>query len=86
MTSTITRRDFLNGWQAVCIAVLFALHPSYYGEELHKTIELIGRIASYIVLIAMTVTSFFQCVEKCALSIGAGCNGWASGTSGRRFG
>jgi sulfoxide reductase heme-binding subunit YedZ len=52
------------GWQAVCIAVLFALHPSYYGEELHKTIDLIGRIASYIVLITMTVTSFFPVRRK----------------------
>ncbi|MCX2975705.1 hypothetical protein EYC87_19215 [Halieaceae bacterium IMCC8485] len=52
------------GWQAVCIAALFALHPSYYGEQLHNTVDLIGRIASYIFLIAMTVTSFFSVRRK----------------------
>ncbi|MEH6551771.1 MAG: hypothetical protein V7711_08230 [Pseudomonadales bacterium] len=52
------------GWQAVSIAVLFALHPSYYGEELHKTSDLIGRIVSYVFLIAMTVTSFFPVRRK----------------------
>jgi sulfoxide reductase heme-binding subunit YedZ len=52
------------GWQAVCIAALFALHPSYYGEQLHNTVDLIGRIASYIFLIAMTVTSFLSVRRK----------------------
>ena len=51
-------------WQAVFIAVLFALHPPYYGEELHNTFDLTGRIASYILLIAMTVTSFYSVRRK----------------------
>lgn len=52
------------GWQAVCIAALFALYPSYYGEQLHNTVDLIGRMASYVFLIAMTVTSFFSVRRK----------------------
>jgi sulfoxide reductase heme-binding subunit YedZ len=52
------------GWQAVCIAALFALHPSYYGEQLHNTVDLMGRIASYIFLTALTVTSFFSVRRK----------------------
>ena len=46
-------------WQAVFIAVLFALYPAYYWDELHKTIDLLGRSASYLFLFALTVTSFF---------------------------
>ena len=52
------------GWQALCIAVLFALYPSYYGAELHNAIDLIGRIVSYVFLVAMTVTSFFPVRRK----------------------
>ena len=47
------------GWQAVFIAVLFTLYSPYYWEELHKTSDLILRVASYVFLIAMTITSFF---------------------------
>ena len=47
------------GWQAVFIAVLMAMYPSYYWEELHVASDLLGRVASYILLIALTVTSFF---------------------------
>jgi sulfoxide reductase heme-binding subunit YedZ len=46
------------GWQLVCIAVLFAAHAQYYWEELHVDSDLITRIASYGVLIALTITSF----------------------------
>jgi sulfoxide reductase heme-binding subunit YedZ len=52
------------GWQAVFIAVLFALHASYYWEELHTPDGLAIRIVSYIFLIAMTVTSFFPVRRK----------------------
>jgi sulfoxide reductase heme-binding subunit YedZ len=47
------------GWQAVFIAVLFTLYSPYYWEELHKTSDLVLRIGSYVLLIAMTITSFF---------------------------
>ncbi|MBT4381262.1 MAG: hypothetical protein HOD26_20910 [Gammaproteobacteria bacterium] len=47
------------GWQAVFIAVLFTLYSPYYWEELHKTSDLVLRIGSYALLIAMTITSFF---------------------------
>ncbi|ARN73074.1 hypothetical protein [Oceanicoccus sagamiensis] len=47
------------GWQAVCIIALLILHPPYYGEELHSAIDLFLRLVSYVVLIALTVTSFF---------------------------
>jgi sulfoxide reductase heme-binding subunit YedZ len=47
------------GWQAVFIAVLFTLYSPYYWEELHKTSDLVLRIASYVLLIAMTISSFF---------------------------
>ena len=52
------------GWQAVFIAVLFAFHASYYWEVLHTPDGLFLRIVSYIVLIAMTVTSFFPVRRK----------------------
>ena len=47
------------GWQAVFIAVLFALHSDYYWQELHNTADLILRMLSYLLLLALTVTSFF---------------------------
>ena len=47
------------GWQAVFIAVLFALHSDYYWQELHNTPDLILRMLSYLLLLALTVTSFF---------------------------
>ncbi len=52
------------GWQAVFIGVLFALHASYYWEELHNTADLALRIASYVFLAALTVTSFFPVRQK----------------------
>ena len=47
------------GWQAVFIAVLFALHADYYWQELHEASDLILRVLSYFVLFALTITSFF---------------------------
>ena len=47
------------GWQALFIAVLFALHSDYYWQELHNTADLILRMLSYLLLLALTVTSFF---------------------------
>jgi DMSO/TMAO reductase YedYZ heme-binding membrane subunit len=52
------------GWQAVFIAVLFALHASYYWEVLHTPDGLFIRIVSYLFLIAMTLTSFFPVRRK----------------------
>ncbi len=52
------------GWQAVFIAVLFTLYSPYYWEELHKTSDLVLRIGSYALLIAMTITSFFPVRRK----------------------
>ena len=46
-------------WQAVFIGVLLALHNAYYWEELHNDIDLLLRMASYVFLLAITVTSFF---------------------------
>jgi len=47
------------GWQAVFIGVLLALHNPYYWDEMHNDVDLFLRMASYIFLLAMTVTSFF---------------------------
>jgi hypothetical protein len=47
------------GWQAVFIAVLFALHADYYWQVLHNTADLTLRLLSYLLLLALTVTSFF---------------------------
>ena len=46
-------------WQLVFIYVLFAEHAWYYWEVLHKPEDLFLRVASYGVLIAMVVTSFY---------------------------
>jgi len=46
-------------WQAVFIAVLLALYPDYYWQVLHNTADLILRMLSYLLLLALTVTSFF---------------------------
>jgi hypothetical protein len=48
----------------VFIAALVAMYPSYYWEELQVASDLLGRVARYILLIALTVTSFFLCAEK----------------------
>jgi sulfoxide reductase heme-binding subunit YedZ len=47
------------GWQAVFIGVLLALHNAYYWEELHNATDLFLRMASYVFLFALTITSFF---------------------------
>ncbi len=47
------------GWQAVFIAMLFALHADYYWQELHVASDLILRVLSYVALFALTITSFF---------------------------
>ncbi len=47
------------GWQAVFIAVLLALYPDYYWQELHNDLDLLLRMLSYLYLLALTVTSFF---------------------------
>jgi sulfoxide reductase heme-binding subunit YedZ len=47
------------GWQAVFIGVLLALHNAYYWEELHNDVDLLLRLASYVFLFALTLTSFF---------------------------
>ena len=46
-------------WQAVFIAVLLALYPDYYWQVLHNAADLILRMLSYLLLLALTVTSFF---------------------------
>jgi len=52
------------GWQAVFIGVLLALHNAYYWEELHNDIDLLLRMASYVFLFALTITSFFPVRRK----------------------
>ena len=47
------------GWQAVFILVLLGLHGDYYATVLHDTTEFISRMLSYVLLIALAVTSFF---------------------------
>ena len=47
------------GWQAVFILVLLGLHGDYYATVLHDTAEFISRMLSYVLLLALTVTSFF---------------------------
>ena len=47
------------GWQAVFILLLLGLHGDYYATVLHDTAEFISRMLSYVLLLALTVTSFF---------------------------
>ena len=51
-------------WQAVFIGVLLALHNAYYWEELHNDVDLLLRMASYVFLFALTITSFFPVRRK----------------------
>ena len=51
-------------WQAVFIAVLLDLYPAYYWDELHKPSDLVGRSLSYVLLLALTVTSFYPVRRK----------------------
>ncbi len=46
-------------WQAVFIAVLLALYPDYYWQVLHNTTDLVLRMLSYLLLLALTITSFY---------------------------
>ena len=46
-------------WQGVFIAVLLALHPDYYWQVLHNTADFVLRMLSYLLLLALTVTSFY---------------------------
>jgi methionine sulfoxide reductase heme-binding subunit len=46
------------GWQLVFIFVLFACHSDYYWQEIHKDSELFIRVVSYVLLFALTITSF----------------------------
>ncbi len=46
-------------WQAVFIAVLLALHPDYYWQVLHNTADFVLRMLSYLLLLALTITSFY---------------------------
>ena len=52
------------GWQAVFIGVLLALHNAYYWEVLHNDIDLFLRMASYVFLFALIITSFFPVRRK----------------------
>jgi len=52
------------GWQAVFIGVLLALHNAYYWQELHNATDLFLRMASYVFLVALTITSFFPVRRK----------------------
>jgi sulfoxide reductase heme-binding subunit YedZ len=52
------------GWQAVFIVVLLALHNAYYWQVLHNDIDLFLRMASYVFLFALTITSFFPVRRK----------------------
>ena len=52
------------GWQAVFIGVLLALHNAYYWEEMHNDIDLLLRMASYVFLVALTITSFYPVRRK----------------------
>ena len=46
-------------WQGVFIAVLLALHPDYYWQVLHNTADFVLRMLSYLLLLALTITSFY---------------------------
>ena len=52
------------GWQAVFIGVLLALHNAYYWKEMHNDIDLLLRMASYVFLVALTITSFYPVRRK----------------------
>lgn len=47
------------GWQFVFIIALLTLYPTHYWGGMHKASDLFLRTISYVVLIALTVTSFF---------------------------
>jgi hypothetical protein len=46
-------------WQAVFIGVLLVLYGDYYWHNLHSDLDLLLRVLSYLLLLALTVTSFF---------------------------
>ena len=52
------------GWQAVFIGVLLALHNAYYWQELHNATDLFLRMANYVLLFALSITSFFPVRRK----------------------
>lgn len=47
------------GWQLIFIIVLFVLYMPFYLQEIHKTFDLIGRTFAYLLLFAMTISSFY---------------------------
>jgi len=46
------------GWQLVFIVVLFAWYSDYYWQVMHKDSDLLLRVLSYVLLFALTITSF----------------------------
>jgi sulfoxide reductase heme-binding subunit YedZ len=46
------------GWQLVFIIWMFVAHAGFYWETIHTDGDLLGRIIAYMILLAMTLTSF----------------------------
>ena len=46
------------GWQLVFILWMFVAHAGFYWKTIHTDGDLLGRIIAYMILLAMTVTSF----------------------------
>lgn len=46
------------GWQLVFILWMFGAHAGFYWETIHTDGDLLTRIIAYMILLAMTVTSF----------------------------
>ena len=46
-------------WQAVFIGVLLVLYGDYYWQNLQNDFDLLLRMLSYLLLLALTVSSFF---------------------------
>ena len=46
------------GWQLVFILWMFVAHTDFYLDTIHTDADLLTRIIAYLILLAMTVTSF----------------------------
>ena len=46
------------GWQLVFILWMFGAHTDFYWETIHTDADLLTRIIAYMILLAMTLTSF----------------------------
>jgi DMSO/TMAO reductase YedYZ heme-binding membrane subunit len=62
MIAGLTFAAMITGY--LLIGGLLALHNGYYRVEFHNDIDLLLRMASYVFLFALTITSFFPVRRK----------------------